>query len=297
MEKKININQVEQLTGVSKRNIRFYENEGLLNPERDEVNGYRKYGEEDIWRIKMIKMLRMLDMPLEEIGEVLDREQTLEQAVSKQQERLEEKAKELQAAILFCDQLKSKEIQNLNVEECLAEMEQGSTGGFFADWVDDYKKVKNANQDRDFSFIPDEPIQNAREFTKVLFDYAEKENLNLVLTKESMYPEFTIDGVEYTAERIYFHPYDGVMPVAMVRCHVKDREIKGENIPEGRKKILWFMQKYWLVLLMAVVNLGVIVYCIVQKADLQGWVVAMGSVGVLWLRVYWQYYFHFNEKL
>ena len=34
MDKKVNINQVEQLTGVSKRNIRFYEKEGLLTPER-----------------------------------------------------------------------------------------------------------------------------------------------------------------------------------------------------------------------------------------------------------------------
>ena len=34
MEKKMNINQAEKLTGVSKRNIRFYENEGLVQPHR-----------------------------------------------------------------------------------------------------------------------------------------------------------------------------------------------------------------------------------------------------------------------
>ena len=41
------INEVEQLVGVTKRNIRFYEKEGLLSPGRTD-NGYRDYGEEDV---------------------------------------------------------------------------------------------------------------------------------------------------------------------------------------------------------------------------------------------------------
>ena len=34
------INDVEQILGITKANIRFYEKEGLLNPSRNE-NGYR----------------------------------------------------------------------------------------------------------------------------------------------------------------------------------------------------------------------------------------------------------------
>ena len=41
MKEKLSINQVEKMTGVSKRNIRFYETEGLLLPKRNEENGYR----------------------------------------------------------------------------------------------------------------------------------------------------------------------------------------------------------------------------------------------------------------
>ena len=37
MSEKININQVEKITGVSKRNIRFYEQEGLLLPTRNPI--------------------------------------------------------------------------------------------------------------------------------------------------------------------------------------------------------------------------------------------------------------------
>ena len=34
------INQVEELVGITKKNIRFYEEQGLLNPDRDPENGY-----------------------------------------------------------------------------------------------------------------------------------------------------------------------------------------------------------------------------------------------------------------
>ncbi|MCI8839831.1 MAG: MerR family transcriptional regulator [Oscillospiraceae bacterium] len=37
------INQVEQLVGITKGNIRFYEKEGLLTPGRNNENGYRDY--------------------------------------------------------------------------------------------------------------------------------------------------------------------------------------------------------------------------------------------------------------
>lgn len=60
------INEVEQLVGVTKRNIRFYEKEGLLSPGRTD-NGYRDYGEADVEALRKIKLLRKLDVPLEEI--------------------------------------------------------------------------------------------------------------------------------------------------------------------------------------------------------------------------------------
>ena len=116
MREKISINQVEKITGVSRRNIRFYEKEGLLLPTRNKDNGYRIYDQSDIWRVKVIKMLRMLDMPLDEIKKVLCKEEMLSVAVTNQQAELKQRAKELQAAISFCEQLKSTEIDALDVD-------------------------------------------------------------------------------------------------------------------------------------------------------------------------------------
>ena len=49
------IYQVEELVGITKKNIRFYEEEGLLNPERDPLNGYRDYTLKDVQQLKKIK--------------------------------------------------------------------------------------------------------------------------------------------------------------------------------------------------------------------------------------------------
>ena len=208
MTEKININQVEQLTGVSKRNIRFYEKEGLIQPERNEANGYREYGEEEVRNIKIIRMLRMLDMPLEEIKSLLANKNSLDVAVAEQKKRLEQQAQELQLAIQFCDRLRNQELQKLDVDSCLDEMDKSGTVGFFQAWIDDYKKIRELNEGRDFTFIPDGAVTNPREFTNVLFEFANKEKKDLVITKESMYPEFIMDGIEYHAERYYLFHYN-----------------------------------------------------------------------------------------
>ena len=42
------INEVEALVGITKKNIRFYEEQGLLSPRRNSQNGYRDYGEAEV---------------------------------------------------------------------------------------------------------------------------------------------------------------------------------------------------------------------------------------------------------
>lgn len=46
------INEVEAAVGVTKKNIRFYEEEGLISPRREPGNGYRSYSEADVERLR-----------------------------------------------------------------------------------------------------------------------------------------------------------------------------------------------------------------------------------------------------
>ena len=55
------INEVEAAVGVTKKNIRFYEEEGLISPSREPGNGYRSYSQADVERLRRIKLLRKLD--------------------------------------------------------------------------------------------------------------------------------------------------------------------------------------------------------------------------------------------
>ena len=60
------IKQVEELVGITSKNIRFYEDQGLFHPNRSE-NGYRDYGAKDVELVtKAIKLgigIHYGDMP------------------------------------------------------------------------------------------------------------------------------------------------------------------------------------------------------------------------------------------
>ncbi len=60
------IKEVEALSGMTRANIRYYENEGLLRPSR-QANGYRNYTEEDLDALKKIGLLRRLGVPVGDI--------------------------------------------------------------------------------------------------------------------------------------------------------------------------------------------------------------------------------------
>ena len=66
----LKINEVEALVGITRKNIRFYEAEGLLSPRRNSQNGYRDYGETEVEVLRRIKLLRKLGLPLEEIRQM-----------------------------------------------------------------------------------------------------------------------------------------------------------------------------------------------------------------------------------
>ena len=127
------INEVEAAVGVTKKNIRFYEEEGLITPSREPGNGYRSYSQADVERLRRIKLLRKLDVPLAEIREMLEGRKTLAEGMALQLERLSTRRKDLNEAIGFCEVLEKDTVSlnELDVEQTLARLaareEQGVT--------------------------------------------------------------------------------------------------------------------------------------------------------------------------
>ena len=126
------INEVEQQVGITKKNIRFYEQQGLLNPKRNMENGYRDYTPEDIAELKKIKLLRKLSLPIEEIRKIQHGDLLLEDALQRQLIVLERERINLQETSGLCHSLMDDNCKYLSLIpdeylERMVEMEKEGT--------------------------------------------------------------------------------------------------------------------------------------------------------------------------
>ena len=150
----VTIKEAELLTGITRQNIRYYEKMGLIHPSREKENQYRKYNKDDIRRLKLIYMFRKLDMPLEEIQQILDGRKDLQEALEQQKEQLRQKQQKLAAALSFCGEIQETELTDLNVDLYLQKMEaEEKQGNKFADILDDYKKVVESESIRTYRIL------------------------------------------------------------------------------------------------------------------------------------------------
>lgn len=139
------INEAEQILGITKANIRFYEKEGLLTPSRNE-SGYRDYSEADIARLKQIVILRKLGLPVSQIQEVLDGVLPLQEALEQNIDSLANQIEALNGALTLSRQLRLENEESLDVERYWDLIQiQEAQGLQFQALVDDYLKFTEVN--------------------------------------------------------------------------------------------------------------------------------------------------------
>lgn len=141
------INEVEAQVGITKKNIRFYEEQGLLSPRRNSENGYRDYGEGEVAVLRRIKLMRKLGVPLEEIRK-MQAGGTVADGMRRHLVTLEREQKSLEQSIQLCQSLKDREerLDALDAAALLEEMERlEKTGTTFQDkQKNDLKPVRYA---------------------------------------------------------------------------------------------------------------------------------------------------------
>lgn len=240
----MNINEMEHLSGVTSQNIRFYEKKGLICPTRNSSNNYRNYSDKDLTTLKTIRLLRKLGLSLEDIGKILSEEMSLHTALEQHLHLLENRQKELTASIGICKSLLHTAPESFDVDETLAEMEAiEQNGGKFMSIIQDYKKFVAAESKKHFSFKPDSMVLNSSEFAEALYQYADENQLNLVITKQGMYPAFELDGTAYTASRS-FDRFG-----ATIHCTLAEPD-NLDNIPAKRKRIFRFIHGPYLLMIL-----------------------------------------------
>jgi putative AdoMet-dependent methyltransferase len=65
------IQEIAKRLQITPRAIRFYEEKGLIAPQKAAGSGYRQFSEEDVWRLQTVITLREVGMPLEDIRQLL----------------------------------------------------------------------------------------------------------------------------------------------------------------------------------------------------------------------------------
>ena len=109
------IGEFSKITGLTVKTLRFYHEQGLLNPSCvDEQTGYRYYNDEKIETARAITYLRGLDFSLEQIADILRREPDdaeLVELLCRQRSAIEEKIRRLKKSVATLDEFIREELE------------------------------------------------------------------------------------------------------------------------------------------------------------------------------------------
>lgn len=120
------IKEMEEICGMSRANIRFYEAEGLIRPRRRE-NGYREYAPEDARTLMKVKLLRRMDVPLEQVKAAALGERRLSEVLDELDKEMERQQARQERTRLTLEKMRRSEGEfgDLAPEEYLAMLEEG----------------------------------------------------------------------------------------------------------------------------------------------------------------------------
>ncbi|MDQ8702284.1 MerR family transcriptional regulator [Streptomyces sp. LHD-70] len=76
------IGELAEQAGVTVKTVRFYSDRGLLPEAARSSGGHRRYGSDALDRLRTIRALRTLDLPVPDVGRILEGEGALEDVVA-----------------------------------------------------------------------------------------------------------------------------------------------------------------------------------------------------------------------
>lgn len=154
------INEIAKELNLTKRAIKYYEEQGLLHVSKDS-NGYRNYSEQDMETLRMISVYRKLGISISDIKNLLKKEDTkilleiLESKESELQERITE-YEELKAFVLNgkIDDL-SEKISYETIGEAMTDAVPGFYGYYFLHHFMPYLqgRIENSEQKEAYEAI------------------------------------------------------------------------------------------------------------------------------------------------
>lgn len=140
------IKDVSEITGLSIRTLRYYDEIGLLKPAKLTEAGYRLYGNEALERLQEILFFREVGLPLATIKEMMERsDYDRQQALLAQKSLLEQKRNHINGMIeLITDVMEGantmsfKEFSQTDVNLMIENMRDGISAEQFEDFLQNY---------------------------------------------------------------------------------------------------------------------------------------------------------------
>jgi len=103
-QERLSIKQLSTLAGVSVRTLHYYDQIGLLTPQRERENNYRFYTRDSLLNLQQILFYREMEFSLEQIAAILNQPDfDLVEALEKHREALKGKAKRLNTLLETVD--------------------------------------------------------------------------------------------------------------------------------------------------------------------------------------------------
>ena len=138
------INEVEHLVGLSKKSIRYYEENGLLSPTRNKINDYRIYNEKDIEKLKLIKFLRELNVGIKDLKKLENKTLSLKKCMLDRIRKIEEETTNYEKVKNMCKEISESncEYNTINIKKYFENMSTLNKEGFTLRDVKTSKKKK-----------------------------------------------------------------------------------------------------------------------------------------------------------
>lgn len=151
------INEVIKKVDLTKRAIKYYEEQGLISVNKDK-NGYRNYSEEDVKTLKEISVYRKLGISIKDIKVLLNTKdkQLLENIYKEKLSKIKENQKEIDSLRKFIDNDNVEEIYNIldfeNLACSIQEMIPGFYGYYFMNHFMPYLQIKIETKEQQESY-------------------------------------------------------------------------------------------------------------------------------------------------
>ncbi len=122
------IKEISQITGLTKKTIRYYEAEGLLNPEKQWVNGreYRNYSQQDIQQLEKIAALRKARFSVEEIRHIESVPADIPAVFQSYRQRLQNEQRDLSSILAIVNNISCDNL--ISEDQLIAQMHPATVG-------------------------------------------------------------------------------------------------------------------------------------------------------------------------